>query len=225
MIRQASRSGDSPSASGACDDAGGADQQAVDAAVERGRRERRDRQRLDLGVERLVVVPELLEVGQVARARPVARAPRPGRAGRASRPTREDAWMYSAVFFGWPTTSIRPSRCTSTPTCSIEVASTTSNGESRARGRPSCRRVCAASRAWNAAVVSKSGSNSRPSRSRVRPISADAIREVSSPMLRCRTRCRSGGEPGVLARALPTRFCTSSAMYRAMPASSRVALK
>ena len=36
--------------------------------------------------------------------------------------------MYSAVFFGCPTTSISPSRCTSTPTCSIEVASTTSNG-------------------------------------------------------------------------------------------------
>src|SRR2546430_4589232 len=43
-------------------------------------------------------------------------------------PTREDAWMYSAVFFGWPTTSISPSRSTSTPTCSIEVARTTSNG-------------------------------------------------------------------------------------------------
>jgi hypothetical protein len=36
--------------------------------------------------------------------------------------------MYSAVFFGWPTTSIRPSRLTSTPTWSIDVARTTSKG-------------------------------------------------------------------------------------------------
>ena len=36
--------------------------------------------------------------------------------------------MYSAVFFGCPTTSIRPSRGTSTPTWSIDVASTTSYG-------------------------------------------------------------------------------------------------
>ena len=42
--------------------------------------------------------------------------------------------MYSAVFFGWPTTSISPSRCTSTPTWSIEVASTTSNGISLRAG-------------------------------------------------------------------------------------------
>ena len=42
--------------------------------------------------------------------------------------------MYSAVFFGWPTTSISPSRWTSTPTCSIEVARTTSNGRSLRSG-------------------------------------------------------------------------------------------
>src|SRR5689334_1390051 len=45
-----------------------------------------------------------------------------------SRPTRDEAWMYSAVFLGCPTTSMRPSRGTSTPTWSIDVASTKSNG-------------------------------------------------------------------------------------------------
>ena len=37
--------------------------------------------------------------------------------------------MYSAVFFGWPVTTISPSRCTSTPTCSMDVASSTSVGD------------------------------------------------------------------------------------------------
>jgi hypothetical protein len=87
-----------------------------------------------------VVVTELLEVRQVPGRAQLPRATtRPGRS-EASRPTRDDAWMYSAVFFGCPTTSIRPRRCTSTPTCSIEVASTTSNGESL-RAAPSCRRL------------------------------------------------------------------------------------
>lgn len=36
--------------------------------------------------------------------------------------------MYSAVFFGWPVTTMSPNRETSTPTCSIDVASTTSTG-------------------------------------------------------------------------------------------------
>ena len=39
--------------------------------------------------------------------------------------------MYSAVFFGCPVTTISPSRCTSTPTWSMEVASSTSVGYAR----------------------------------------------------------------------------------------------
>ena len=52
--------------------------------------------------------------------------------------------MYSAVFFGWPVTTISPKRETSTPTWSIEVASTTSTGArplAAARARPLGQRV------------------------------------------------------------------------------------
>ena len=61
--------------------------------------------------------------------------------------------MYSAVFFGWPTTSISPSRCTSTPTCSIEVASTTSNDISL-RAATRLPAFCSAIRSVKASLVS-----------------------------------------------------------------------
>ena len=51
------------------------------------------------------------------------------------------------------------------------------------------------------------------------------MREVSSPMLsRPNAAPSRGGKPESL-RGRLTRLCTSSAMYRDMPASSRVALK
>ena len=105
----------------------------------------------------------------------------------ASRPTRDDAWMYSAVFFGWPTTSISPSRGTSTPTWSIEVASTTSNG----RSPPRRRRRLGFSRASLHAPArtppcpgcsTAPRSNGSDSLSSVLAMSADEIREVSSPI-------------------------------------------
>ena len=139
-----------------------------------------------------MVVPELLEVGKVARPGPVAqRHDQSGPVG-ASRPTRDDAWMYSAVFFGCPTTSISPSRWTSTPTWSIEVASTTSNGSSL-RAAPSCR---PSGRPSDARIACSCRSRDRtrgPSRSSVSPISAEAIRDVSSPMWRLPESCRIGG--------------------------------
>ena len=46
---------------------------------------------------------------------------RPGFLG--SRPTRLVAWMYSACVFGWPFTTINPSRATSKPTEIMFVAS------------------------------------------------------------------------------------------------------
>ena len=105
---------------------------AGQAAVERARRERRHRQRLDLAVERAVVVLERLVVRQVARPRPVVDRDRPGPG--AARPTRLVAWMYSLVLFGWPATTIAPSRGTSTPTEIMFVASSTSiDGASSAR--------------------------------------------------------------------------------------------
>ena len=90
--------------------------------------------------------------------------------------------MYSAVFFGWPTTSIRPSRVTSTPTCSIEVASTTSNGCAPRSGTalPSARRV---RNSRLPAAESNRGSNGTAIWSRVAVMSADATREVSSATL------------------------------------------
>ena len=90
--------------------------------------------------------------------------------------------MYSAVFFGWPTTSIRPSRVTSTPTWSIEVASTTSNGRAPRSGTgwPASRK--AASSRFPAAESNR-GSNGTAIWSRVAVMSALATREVSSATL------------------------------------------
>ena len=121
--------------------------------------------------------------------------------------------MYSAVFFGWPTTSIRPSRCTSTPTWSIEVASTTSNGDVLAVGTFLPAFALRASRAWTASVVSKSGSNSSPSRSRV---SADLRGRDPRGQL-ADVEVAEGGavaarEARVLARVARPGSATSSAM-------------
>ena len=131
--------------------------------------------------------------------------------------------MYSAVFFGWPTTSIRPSRSTSTPTCSIDVARTTSNGRTGRSGTfsPAFRRAAQSRRA---AVESNPASNETPIWSSVPVMSADETREVSSARCSCptvpnRRGSRDHGCPFASA------VCTSSPMYRAMPASSRVALK
>ena len=148
-----------------------------------------------------MVVPELLEVGQVARPRPVVeRDDQPGPVR--VRPTREDAWMYSAVFFGCPTTSISPKRATSTPTWSIEVASTTSTGvvPRRLRSRDRSDSACGGRRnppreslessaafqssaiAFRRAEVSISGSNPISSCLSAALMSAEEIREVSSAM-------------------------------------------
>ena len=60
-----------------------------------------------------MVVLESLVVGKVAGRDQVNTVQtRPGK----DRPTRLVAWMYSAVFLGWPLTTIRPRRFTSTPT-------------------------------------------------------------------------------------------------------------
>ena len=111
--------------------------------------------------------------------------------------------MYSAVFFGWPVTTIRPKRDTSTPTCSIEVASTASTGVRPRAGRAlepvgqrmvqrrfglaavldrSASRTCAAI-ARRRAEVSSSGSKPTSSRLSTSLMSAEEIREVSSWMV------------------------------------------
>ena len=92
--------------------------------------------------------------------------------------------MYSAVFFGWPTTSISPSRCTSTPTCSIEVASTTSNGSASPARHLLAGVLAAAIRSCIAVGRVEVRVELQASWSRVRPMSADAMREVSSAMCR-----------------------------------------
>ena len=107
----------------------------------------------------------------------------------AIRPTREDAWMYSAVFFGCPTTSMSPSRGTSTPTWSIDVARTTSYGRSGDDGGGFFASI--ASRyafAYSAfpRVLQRSAPNGSASRSSVLEISSAEIREVSSPMFKPR---------------------------------------
>lgn len=95
--------------------------------------------------------------------------------------------MYSAVFLGCPTTSIRPNRETSTPTWSMEVARTTSaacfcSGVSSTRGSRLSRRAAAysANSALRRLDVSRSGSKELSSRLSVAPMSAEEIREVSS---------------------------------------------
>ena len=92
--------------------------------------------------------------------------------------------MYSAVFFGWPTTSISPSRSTSTPTCSIDVARTTLNGRARRSGTglPALRRA-ASSRF--AAFESNVGSKVTAIWSSVAVMSAEETREVSSARFSC----------------------------------------
>ena len=54
------------------------------------------------------------------------------------RPTRLVAWMYSAVALGWPVTTMRPSRLTSTPTEIMFVARSTSMGRFLASAAPPC---------------------------------------------------------------------------------------
>jgi hypothetical protein len=91
--------------------------------------------------------------------------------------------MYSAVFLGWPTTSIRPSRWTSTPTWSIEVASTTSKGESVRYAvllAGACVRDALASARGGVVVRVELQAEAVE----CRPISAEAMREVSSSTLR-----------------------------------------
>ena len=94
--------------------------------------------------------------------------------------------MYSAVFFGWPATTIRPSRVTSTPTCSIDVASTTSTaGASPVDGSVQvalrlARRATASADRPPSAEVSNSGSNRSRAARASRLMSAEEIREVSS---------------------------------------------
>ena len=89
--------------------------------------------------------------------------------------------MYSAVFFGCPTTSINPSRGTSTPTCSIEVASTTSYGVA-SRSATFSPRSRASRRARLPTVESNAGSNATAIASRVEVMSALDTRAVSSAM-------------------------------------------
>jgi hypothetical protein len=118
----------------------------------------------------------------------------------ADRPTRDDAWMYSAVFFGWPVTTISPKRETSTPTWSIEVASTTSTGvvPRRLRSRDRSASACGGRRnppreslessaafqssaiAFRRAEVSISGSKPISSFLSAALMSVEEMREVSS---------------------------------------------
>ena len=170
------RAGVAVAGEGVHDVADGRDQHPGRGPVQRAARVRGDRQRLDLPVEGGVVVPEVLEVGEVARARPVVERDHQPRPVRGVRPTRDDAWMYSAVFFGWPTTTISPKRGTSTPTWSIEVASTTSTASvSRLRSRD--RSIACGGRR----LAGESLSRARPSSRRRSP----------SGVPRCRSRGRS----------------------------------
>ncbi len=71
------------------------------------------------------------------------------------RPTRLVAWMYSAIVFGWPLTSIRPSRGISTPTLSMLVARTTSSEPSVPAGVARRSSICLTS-CWDLRDVSSS---------------------------------------------------------------------
>ena len=108
--------------------------------------------------------------------------------------------MYSAVFFGWPVTTISPKRETSTPTWSIEVASTTSTGvvPRRLRSRDRSDSACGGRRnppreslessaafqssaiAFRRAEVSISGSKPISSFLSAALMSVEEMREVSS---------------------------------------------
>ncbi len=96
--------------------------------------------------------------------------------------------MYSAVFFGWPVTTISPNRDTSTPTCSIDVASATSTGARPCKSRSTQRAAtaCGCRRAlWASASsavmarrrtdVSRSGVNSVSSREEIREVSSSIV--------------------------------------------------
>ena len=106
--------------------AGQAHERPGQAAVERARRERRHARRLDRAVERLVVVAEALVVRAVAR--PVDVEQRDDQARAARRRGRRGSWpgCTRRCVFGWPSTTIRPSRVMSRPTEIMLVASATS---------------------------------------------------------------------------------------------------
>ena len=118
---------------------GQGDQRARQAAIQRPRRERRDARRLDAAVERLVIGRESLVVRAVARLVDVQDRHAPGPAAPWSRPTRLVAWMYSALVFGCPKTTIRPSRVMSRPTEIMFVAMATSTRSFSQNGRASRR--------------------------------------------------------------------------------------
>ena len=186
LIRHASRSGDSPSAQVRLHHPRDADQQAVDTACQRRRRVRGDRQAPRPGrrTSRGSAGTARSAPGRAgAPSSPVPR-PGPGRRMRHDRRGRTPGCTRRCSSAARRPASARAAARRHRPAASTSPAPRRT-GISFALGARFCPRVLSARcRARNASVVSKSGSNSSPSRSSVLPISADAIREVSSPMLR-----------------------------------------